>query len=80
MATGKLHTATSPDTNNQGHEEKAERAMGSLFPEMESVELPLGAFLRYASSVSLPKPGFIIDLKVNVCILYLHKIQHIYLL
>ncbi|XP_075890951.1 exocyst complex component 6 isoform X2 [Nelusetta ayraudi] len=46
MAAGKLHAATLPDTNGQGDEEKDERALGNIFPELESVELPLGTFLR----------------------------------
>lgn len=51
MAAGKLHAATSPDTNGQGDEEKGVRALGNICPELESVELPLGTFLRYASSL-----------------------------
>lgn len=53
MAAEKSHAATPPDTNTQGDEEKDEKAFGNIFPELESVELPLGTSLRYATSLCL---------------------------
>lgn len=49
MAAEKLHAVTSPDTKNQGDAEKDGNALENIFPELESVDLPLGTTLRYAT-------------------------------
>lgn len=49
MAAEKLNTVTSPDSNNQGDEEKDGKVLANIFPELESVELPLGTTLRYTT-------------------------------
>lgn len=52
MAAEKFPAATLPGPNSHTDEEnKDEKAFGNIFAELESVDLPLGTSLRYASTL-----------------------------
>lgn len=68
MTAEKLHAATPPDTNNQGDEEKDEKAFGNIFPELESVDLPLGTSLRYTSICLTVKIRVILTLYCSIVV------------